>query len=480
MNFAQMLFDHGRQLFQQGRFEESVTQLAQALRLSPSSTPIKTHLANACREAGQTEQALRYYDEVLKTEPRNVAVLNNKGISLIRLGRHADAAAALGKAARIDPRVPELHLNLGVALHEQDRLKQAEESYRRALALRPDTPLAQKNLATLLRDRGQVDASIGEFLRLLERHPDYADAHFGLAFSLLLQGDFSAGWPEYEWRWQSSNSPEAMRRFDKPRWEGQDIAGRTVLAYSEQGIGDAIQFVRHVPLMAALGARVILQCPASLTNLLATVEGVAEVVATDREVAGYDYHCALMSLPGVFGTRPDTIPAHIPYLFVPPTAFVSGPDAFPADRRKVGIVWAGSATHINNRRRSCPREAVLPLARLPGIALYSLQKSDGAAAEPWPEGSGVIDLTDRLGDFADTAALIERLDLVLTVDTAVAHLAGALGKPVWVMLPQAPDWRWLLGRDDSPWYPTMRLFRQQAPGDWDGVMARVRAALAEP
>lgn len=475
---TQQLFNQGVQLFQQRRFEEAAAVFQQALKREPRNVQIKMQLANACRDAGQLARALGYYRDLLRVAPQDLSVQNNLGVTLTRLGQYAEAVRVLERAVRMNASVPELYLNLGVAQHELDLFGAAEQSYRQALRLRPVNPLAQKNLATLLRDQGRVADSITEFRTLVANYPDYPDAHFGLAFSLLLSGDFSAGWQAYEWRWHSSNSPQSLPQFDKPRWEGQDITGKTLLLYGEQGAGDAIQFVRYVPMLAAKGVRVVVQCQDSLVRLFASVDGVVQVVPTGDEVV-FDYHYPLMSLPGLMGSDLHSLPSKTPYLKAADASVLCQMDqnAFPVDRFKVGVVWEGSGMHINNRRRSCSRDLLLSLATLPSVLLYNLQKLTNTPQAPLPQGVEWRDYTELLDDFSDTAALIERLDLVVTVDTAVAHLAGALGRPVWVLLPYAPDWRWLLDRDDSPWYPSMRLFRQASPGDWAGVIAQVKAAL---
>lgn len=473
---------YGMLLFQQGRFVQAVDQFSRALELAPGEFELRQQLANALREAGQLDAALLHYDALLAANPSNIPLINNKGVTLTRLARFREAVECLQLGVTLAPDVPELHCNLGVALHQLDCLADAQQAYGRAIALNPGYLMARKNLATVFRDQGLLDASLAEYRQLLAMAPDYPDAHFGLAFSLLLNGDLAPGWLEYEWRWQSSNSPETARRFTRPQWSGQALEGRTVWLYSEQGAGDAIQFARYIPLLAAQGARVILECPAALQPLFVGLEGVNELVGCGAKLKHYDYHCALMSLPNAYGTTLATIPAYDRYPGWADDAFIlrlrlSAPSH---GVLRVGVVWSGSALHINNARRSCPLELILTLASVPSIELYGLQKPNDPMVSPLgSEGGPVHDLGGRLNDFADTAAVIDQLDLVIGVDTAVAHLAGALGKAVWVLLPFAPDWRWLLHRSDSPWYPSMRLFRQARPGDWAGVISDVMQSLRE-
>lgn len=329
-------------------------------------------------------------------------------------------------------------------------------------------------LGLCCRDVGaRADAEIA-FARAAALRPDWAEAHFERAQMLLLGGDYGRGFAEYAWRWKRAATP--ARTFSRPPWRGEEARGKTILLYAEQGAGDAIQFVRYAPLAAGLGARVALACHDSLKRLFATVEGVAEVMPLFREGGPFECHAPLMGLPAIYGTTVATIPARVPYLEVPAgTARLE----FAADDGavKIGLAWAGNPAHANDRARSCPADALAPLAAIPGVRLFGLQVGVGAAETLARVFPGARDLGQGFGDFADTAAAIAALDLVIAVDTAVAHLAGALARQVWTLLPFAPDWRWLEARDDSPWYPTMRLFRQRVPGDWREVGERVAAAL---
>jgi hypothetical protein len=324
---------------------------------------------------------------------------------------------------------------------------------------------------------GRPEAALQALERAIALAPDYADAHWNRALTLLLAGDFAQGWPAYEWRWRATG----MREPDlaAPRWDGGPLDGQTILLHAEQGLGDSIHFVRYAPLVAARGGRVIVQCPAPLARLLATCAGVARVIPRGEPLPPFELQAPLMSLPGLLNTRLDNIPAEVPYLAPPAGAGAAAQAALAAlaalgARRTVGVVWAGNPAHENDRNRSCPARCFAALGA-PERALVSLQK--GAGADDIAAIPGALDLGPRLEDFAATAAAIARLDLVIAVDTATAHLAGALGRPVWLLLPHAPEWRWQLRRDDSPWYPTMRLFRQERPGDWPGVFERVGEAL---
>ncbi len=370
-------------------------------------------------------------------------MLNNRGNTLKELKRYDDALASYDRALALEPGFAGAHHNRGVTLQELKRYDDALASYERASALRPD----------------------------------FVEAHWNESLVRLQLGDFHGGWRKYEQGWKTGLRGEP-RGFAQPRWTGAEpLAGRTLLLHVEQGFGDTIQFVRYAPLAAAAGARVILEAYPLLTTLLSEVEGVNAVVSRGEPLPAFDLHCPLLSLPLAFGTELDTIPARVPYLTAPPARLARWGARLPrAGGLRVGLAWSGRETPDPNR--SVALAQLAPLFDLPGIHFVSLQKdvrdSDEAALRGRPE---LLHLGPDLADFADTAAVIEQLDLVISIDTAVAHLAGALGKPVWILLPFSSDWRWLLDRDDSPWYPTARLFRQDETRAWDTVIARVRAAL---
>ena len=351
-----------------------------------------------------------------------------------------------------------------------------------ALALRVDLPETHYNLGTALRDQGRLDDAIAAFNRAIALRPDYPKAHYLLGMALLLKGEFRAGWREYEWRLRCRDFPPPKRTLDRPRWDGSDLHGGAVFVYAEQGFGDTFQFVRCLQEVGKRGGRVIFGCDASLRNLLGNVAGVDDWVSIDEVLPSYRAHCSLMSLPSILEMPTDSLAGFVPYIEAAPEVVERWRNTLGGDvqRLKVGLVWAGRPTHRHDHNRSLTLSAFASLAGATGVCFYSLQKGDRSsqAANP-PAGMSLVDRTSELADFAETAALIASLDLVISVDTAVAHLAGAMGKPVWVMLPFVPDWAWLLDREDSLWYPTMRLFRQPAIGDWDSVMARVASALCE-
>jgi len=412
-----------------------------------------------------------------RTLPESQLALGN---ALRDDGQIDQAIAAFRQAIVLNPKFAEAYGNLGAALQHQGQLEESAAAFRQALAINPNLAHGHSNLGTVLEAQGQMDLAIAAYRQGIAVQRDSPIAHHNLALALLLLGDFRQGWEEYEWRWKCKDFPSNRLNFPQPQWDGSNLNGRTILLYPEQGLGDTIQFVRYVPLVAERGGKVIFGNRALMERLLQSIPGVEKWVAPGEALPPFDLHCPLLSLARAFGTTLESIPASVPYLF--PDAKLRESwrtrlTAYPAELR-VGLAWAGRPTHKNNRNRSMNLADLAPLLRLPGVRFISLQKGEAAAqATTLPEEERLVDWTQELQDFADTAALIANLDLVISVDTAVAHLAGAMGKPVWTLLPFAPDWRWLLHRDDSPWYPTMRLFRQRSPGDWRSVIDRVAEAM---
>lgn len=419
------------------------------------------------------------YREVLALQPDNAVAQHFLGVIHYQRGEIAAALPLLEQAAARRASEPEFHNNLGLALAAADRENDAVAQYRAALALKPDHVAAWNNLGLALQAQNEVHAAIDAFRHALALAPGFAHARWNLALALLLDRQFAEGWREYDARLALPELERGRNRFPGPRWDGAAPAGKTLLVYPEQGLGDALQFARYATLLAAAGARCVMHCPEPLAPLLATVPGVAQLGRDGDPLPAYDAHLSLLSLPRVLGTTAEGIPAPVPYLAVPEAKRSAAHAALArsAAKYRVGLCWAGNPAHGNDRNRSLPLAALAALLTVPEVAWFSLQQGAGAAqiqstrgAEhvvPLPEGTPLL----------DTAALISALDLVLTVDTSIAHLAGALARPTWVLLPFAPDWRWQLEREDSPWYPTLRLFRQSRPRDWAGVIARVKTEL---
>jgi hypothetical protein len=375
---------------------------------------------------------------------------------------------------------PEALNNLGGALMETGRPDEAIGQYQRAIELRSELPELHNNLGKAFRAAGRVSDAIAAHERALFLKPDNADAHWNRGLMLLLSGQFEPGWDEYEWRWLVPEFKSPRRNFRQPLWTGQPLRGRRILLHAEQGFGDTIQFARYAPLVAQAGGRVILECPPELLRLLRTLGGVEQLVAAGQPLPEFDLHCPLLSLPRAFRTTAQTVPNVIPYLQADPAIAANWKSRLqlPTDRLRVGLVWAGSSANPNDRNRSLSLEALAPLADCQNVAFYNLQ-SGPASADAGRGRFTFMNPPPQFVDFADSAGLIANLDLIITVDTAMAHLAGAIAAPVWTLVPFAPDWRWLLDRQDSPWYPTMRLFRQPEIGNWKAVVRQLAADLSQ-
>jgi tetratricopeptide (TPR) repeat protein len=478
-DYAEAHSNLGVALAKQGRLTEAVASQQQALRLKPEFPEALNCLAGAFRQQGKLTEAVASYQQALRLKPEYAEAHSNLGVALEEQGRLTEAVASCEQALRLKPDYAEAHNNLANALRRQDKRTEAEASYKEALRLKPEYAEAHSNLGVTLAEQGKLTEAEASYQHALRLNPNYAEAHVYLAHVWFLSGDFERAWPEYEWRRKRQDfSPPS---FFQPLWGGSSLRGQTILLFAEQGQGDTLQFIRYALLVQRRGLTVIVQCQAPLQRLLATCAGIDRLVLPRAALPSFDVQAPLLSLPRIFRSTLATIPANIPYLSADPELRtrwqqqLSGIGGF-----KVGIAWQGNPEHKRDQWRSVPLLAFAPLAGVPGVRLVSLQK--GAGREQVPDLAdrlGVLDVADRLEDFADTAAVMVNLDLVITVDTAVAHLAGALGVPVWVVLPLVPDWRWLLEREDSPWYPSMRLFRQNAWGDWAGVFERLTKALRQ-
>jgi hypothetical protein len=371
------------------------------------------------------------------------------------------------------------HYNLGSVLLAQFEFARAIPVFQNAIALNPNWPELHNNLGLALRNEARHTEALASFKRALTLRPDYPSAHWNLSWTLLMLGDFKSGWAEYEWR---TKCPAVMtpRPFLQPQWRGEELTGRTILLHAEQGFGDMLQVVRYAPLVANRGGKVIVECRPELATLFKTVKGIEQIVIQGQPLPPFDIQCSMMSLPLAFNTTLETIPAEVPYISATTDRIAAWQEKLGTrdDRLRVGLVWAGRPAQQYDRRRSASFEHFAPLSKVKSARFYSLQKGPAAAqAALAPPEMDLIDLTADLHDFAETAALIANLDLVIGIESAVTHLAGAMGKPVWAILAHVADWRYLLNRSDSPWYPTIRLFRQTTPNDWDNVMAEVAAAL---
>jgi tetratricopeptide (TPR) repeat protein len=551
-NHAPTHFNAGNLALKQKHYEPAIAHYQQAIALNPNYAKAYNNLGNALREQGMLEAAIAHYQQAIALTPNDPQAHNNLGNALQAQGQFEAAIAQYQQALALQPGNAEVPFNLGNAFRLMEQFEAAIAHYRQALALQPEWAAAHTNLALCLQDTQQFEAAIAHFQQAINLKPDdaeacnslgvalyelndvqgaiehcqraialkpeFAEAHLNLSMALLATGDYQRGFAEYEWRWQAQN----LQRRSLPGtvWDGSALNGRSLLLYTEQGFGDAIQFIRYVSRLAASPAQnhIIVECPPELLRLFATVPEIAQLIPQGSPLPEFDVHLPLMSLPHVLNETLATIPNQVPYLSVPegcrrqlaasrPVPEASNPEgsnpegsspkasdtnrsqrfnlsALGIDRPlNVGIVWASVALpHLKQRPsyryRTAPLAAFMQALLSLNLDLYSLQVGAHTAdIVQYGFQDSLRDLSPQLEDFAATAAAIDQLDLVISVDTAVAHLAGALAKPIWVVLPFAADWRWLLHRKESPWYPTMRLFRQDAPGDWEGVMVKVRQAL---
>jgi tetratricopeptide (TPR) repeat protein len=471
-----------------GKSDEALSAFRQAIRLKPSLAVAHNNLGIVLAEKLQLDEAIAAYESAVCLDPDYAEAFSNLANALKDAGRIAEALSACEKSIALKPDSAAAHNNLGVALAAAGRFAQAIDAYRNAIALRPNYGDAYSNLGNALAAEARHDEALAMSRRAVELEPQALQSHWNYAVILLRSGDLAGGFREYEWRWkQQAHFPRPSPRYYPPRfptphWAGGDIAGKTLLIHAEQGFGDTLHFCRYAPLVARRGGRVIMEVHPELRRLLASLEGVAEVFSRGETLSPFDEHCPVMSLPLAFGTTLNTIPAAVPYLRPAENDVVKWKEILgPGDGTwRVGLCWAGSPEHSDDGERSLALSQLAPLAN-GAVTFHSLQKGPAALgiASSVPPGMRLIDHTADLHDFADTAALIANLDLVITADTAVAHVAGALGKPVWVFLRHLSDWRWLIDRADTPWYPTMRLFRQKARGDWTTPINVVAAMLKE-
>lgn len=475
---ADVHFNRGAAMGALGRQAEALESYDRAIALDPGSAQAHQNRGVCLSELGRPTEALESYDRAIAINPDYATAYSNRGAALGDLNRFEEALRSYERAIALQPGFATAHNNRGIVLLELDRPAEALMSCERAIALEPGHADAWYNRANALRALNRHGEAVASYERALALDPAHASAHWNLADCLLLLGDFERGWREYEWRWKLPHR-QGRRNFAQPLWLGaQPVEGRTVLLHAELGLGDTLQFCRYATELARRGAKVVLEVQDSLVPLLRSLEGVSEVVPQGAPLPPFDCHCPLLSLPLAFRTDLDNLPAKIPYL----RCDAARARAWQArlgrrERPRVGLVWRGS-TKLRNDRRSMALADLLPLAG-DWAEWVSLQKEVGPAdARLLSSRPDIRRVESELRDFADTAALVELMDLVVTVDTSVAHVAGALGKPVWILLPWGShDWRWLVDREDSPWYPSARLFRQTADGDWAGVVGRVKAQL---
>jgi len=499
---------------QSGKTGEAYRLISAALTVNPRSADARSNLGLVLHALKRDADALASFEQALAVDPAHGEALNNRGMALIKLNRPAEAVVAFERLLASSPRHLEAqvnranalldldrvdeaiaaydavialqpghagaHFNRGNALAQGHRLPEAIAAYDRAIALAPGYAKAHNNRGLALRALNRHEEALASYGRAIAVDKDFAEAHLNAAHALLSLGDFARGFAAYEWRWKIPSAPH-RRAFRQPLWLGTSpIAGKTILLHAEQGLGDTIQFARYVKLLVRAGATVVLEVAPALKQLMSGIDGAARVVETGEALPAFDLHCPLASLPLAFKTELASIPAGIPYLTAPAERLEKWRARIETlARPRIALAWSGNAAHANDRNRSIPLARLEPLWSRAGASFISVQRDvRDADAGVLAGAEGLVHVGDELSDFADTAGVLALADLVISVDSAVAHLAGAMGRPVWILLPCSPDWRWMLAREDSPWYPTARLFRQPAIGDWESVLARLRLELA--
>ncbi len=456
------------------RRADAIDMFVLATRQRPGFSQAHVKAAQNLLAVGRAAESIPHYEAAIEADPEVAQLHCNLANAYRRVEKIDLALNSIRRAIELKPDLPEAHVIMGAIWKDRRRPSDAMESFKRALELNPNLADPTSWIAVLTEQAGQIEQAGTLYTRAVELQPDCAQYHENLGINLLMRGDFERGWKEYDWRRLKTTNP-GSRPFPQPAWDGSDLQGGSIMLFAEQGFGDTIQFLRYVKWVADRAGKVMIECQPGLASLARQVAGVSEVICQGDAWPDCQAQLPLMSLPMVFNTSLDSIPREIPYISADPdNAAVWRRKLEIGDAKRVGLAWAGSQTHSNDRNRSIPVNRFEPLSQIKGIRFVSLQKD---ARQAPPDSLNLLDLTNDLMDFSDSAALIENLDLVITVDTAVAHLAGAMGKPVWILLPYVADWRWMLDRDDSPWYPSARLFRQQKPGDWSGVIQRLHTEL---
>lgn len=462
----QQAFELATRLALSDRLAEAEQLFHQIIARQPRSAEARYNLARVLADKGDPQGALASYREALRLKPEFPEAMSNLGELLRASGNAKEAIELLQQAISLRPDFVEAHYNLGLALADADRISEAVAQMRSVIQLRPNSAEAYNQLGNLLREQDDLPEAMVAYRRAIAIRADFPEARWHLALALLVQGNFQEGWEQYESRrhirgvWRDPGFTQSM-------WDGGSMVGRTLLLWAEQGFGDTIQFVRYVPQIQDGGGRVIVLCQPELQRLLASQDGIERAVSFGQTLPAFDVQCPMLSLPRIFRTTFDMVPNAMPYLRADPALAAKWKSRMPTDRMNVGVVWATRPAVPGSEKRSMGLHALTPLAGIAGVRFWSLQKGDAAVeARTSTANFDLVDCSGELSDFADTAALVANLDLVIACDTAVAHLAGAMGVPTRLALPFVAPWRWLRGRDDSPWYPTVRLFRQVRPGDW--------------
>ncbi|MGD0539960.1 MAG: tetratricopeptide repeat-containing glycosyltransferase family protein [Tepidisphaeraceae bacterium] len=464
---------------QRGRHQEAIHLIRQAIALRPGIAVFHASLGGVYRTIDRSDLAAAEYRQAAKFDPGNFDYFHEFGATLAESDRADEAIAAFTRTIELNPTVASAYSNKGALLREKGRLEEAGSCFSRAIELDPKFPGSHNNLAILLYQEGKIDEAITAWRQAIALQPDFATAHLNLSHALLKVGQFTEGWEEFEWRLRNPRADKDPRRA-RPQWDGSDPSGKTILFHAEGGNGDTLQFVRLVPPVAQRGAKLILECQPGLIPLLEAMPGIDRIIPHGHPLPEFDLQITLQGLPRVLGITLQNIPSDVPYVTPPADRVKRWADRLAGESKlRVGLFWAGSRTVKESQDvRTRSIDVFAPLAAVKGVKFFSLQKGEAAGQSP-PIGMDWADFTSEINDFADTAALVQNLDLVFSIDSSVAHLAGALAKPVWVLLPFHCDYRWLIDRGDSPWYPTMRLFRQSAANDWAAPVARMAQALRD-
>jgi len=468
--------------FQRKNSSAAMELITRAIKIEPNNAAFFSNLGLALRDLKRFDDALASYDRALAIKPDYAEALSNRGNALRNLKRFDDALASYDRALALQPDYVEALNNRGIALEDLKRFDDALASYDRALAIKPDYAEALINRGVALRELKRFDDALASYDRALAIKPDSAEALNNRGMLKLLGGHYREGWADYEWRWKKEDFSSKPPKINAREWQGEEIEGRSILVFSEQGLGDTIQFVRYLPLLVQRGASVSFFAPAHLIRVLRPLSPQIEFISSMEDQKFFDFQCALMSLPLWFRTDSESIPNQVSYLQAEEGLAARWKQILGETGFKIGIAWQGNPQGKVDRGRSLAPSELVPLSRPPGVRLISLQKHHGLEQlANMPAGTKVETLADGFDNgpdaFIDTAAVMSNLDLIITSDTSIAHLAGALGRPTWIALKHVPDWRWLLDREDSPWYPTMRLFRQETAGDWKSVFLRMEQEI---
>ena len=479
-NNADLLHRSGVSAYQNGDLKTALELVLKAIKVNSNAPEYYNTFGVILAQAGREQGAIKAYRKAIELNNDYAQAYSNLGNCLQKQNKYAESIEYYTKAIELNPGYAEAYNNLASALYKLGNSKAAIKNCRKSIELKCNYAEAYNTLAAALNMEQRYDEAIECYNKTVECAPDYAEAYYSRGMLYLCCGEFAKGWDDYQWRLKTAKTKVKLW-YDKPWWQGENFQGKTLLVQSEQGFGDSIQFVRYLPMVKDRGTTVILAEKPELIDLFRDLEGIDDLVGIRELTEGdvkYDLYVPLLNLPGIFDTGIDNIPARIPYLSAKEPKVVHWGNKIGTDAFKVGIAWAGNPVHTNDHNRSCALKNFTRLAEIKNVTLFSLQKGPGIEQiKNWQGDTELINLGQQFRDFTDTAATIENMDLIISVDTSVIHLAGAMGKPVWTLLPFMPDWRWMMERQDSPWYPTMRLFRQKSPGCWSDVFAGVKKGL---